>query len=46
MLEEAEKLGDEDLQLLLLTKVELSGLEKEIVSYWTQAHGDEANGRS
>ena len=44
MLGEAERMGDEDLQIMLLSKLELSGLEKEIVAFWAQTHGDKANG--
>lgn len=44
MLGEAERMGDEDLQIMLLSKLELSGLEKEIVAFWAQTHGDQTNG--
>ena len=46
MLTEAESLGDEDLQLVLMSKIELKPLEKEIIAYWEQTHRQQANGRN
>ena len=45
MLTEAEAIGDDDLQLLLLDKTKMSGLEAEAVRLWqaTQTH-DNGNG--
>jgi len=38
MAQEAERLGDEELQLLLLTRQDLSPLEREILRYWAEQH--------
>jgi len=38
MAQEAERLGDDELQLLLLTRMDTSPLEKEILRYWAEQH--------
>ena len=38
MLAEAERMGDEDLQIVLLEKTKLSPLEEDILRYWRRHH--------
>jgi len=38
MAQEAERLGDDELHLLLLTRMDTSPLEKEILRYWAEQH--------
>ena len=44
MLAEAEKMGDEDIALTIMAKLELPPLEEEFVKYWEATHKAERNG--
>lgn len=44
LLKLAEASRDDDVQLLVMQKMELTGLEKEAVDLWHATHGQQANG--
>jgi hypothetical protein len=38
MAAEAEKIGDDELSLLIMSRMELTPLEQEILRYWAETH--------
>jgi hypothetical protein len=41
MAEQAERMGDDELSLMLMSRMELTPLEQEILRYWAETHSKE-----